>query len=132
MSFGALAFLNPALLGALALLPVIYWLLRTVPPRPRRIEFPATRILVGIDNREKTPAKTPWWLTLIRMLAAAFVDPGAGRAGAQSQPRYRAQGQGTGGGGGRQRLVVGAAGSTTASAWSSGWSTKQRRKAGRC
>ncbi len=73
MSFGALAFLNPMLLGALAALPVIYWLLRTVPPRPRQISFPATRILVGIDNREKTPAKTPWWLTLIRMLAAAFV-----------------------------------------------------------
>ena len=44
-----------------------------MPPRPRRINFPATRILVGIDNREKTPAKTPWWLTLIRMLAAALV-----------------------------------------------------------
>ena len=73
MSFGALAFLNPVLLGALAALPVIYWLLRTVPPRPRQIAFPATRILVGIENREKTPAKTPWWLTLIRMLAAALV-----------------------------------------------------------
>ncbi|MGE0699175.1 MAG: BatA domain-containing protein, partial [Hyphomicrobiaceae bacterium] len=73
MSLGALAFLNPALLGALALLPVIYWLLRTVPPRPRRIEFPATRILVGIENRDRTPAKTPWWLMLIRLLAAAFV-----------------------------------------------------------
>ena len=73
MSIGALAFLNPLLLGALVALPIIYWLLRTVPPRPRRINFPATRILVGIDNREKTPAKTPWWLTLIRMLAAALV-----------------------------------------------------------
>ncbi len=73
MSIGALAFLNPLLLGALVALPIIYWLLRTVPPRPRRINFPATRILVGIANREKTPAKTPWWLTLIRMLAAALV-----------------------------------------------------------
>src|SRR5262249_58396704 len=34
---------------------------------------PPTRILVGIQNRERTPAKTPWWLTLIRMLAAALV-----------------------------------------------------------
>jgi len=73
MSLGSLAFLNPALLAALALLPVIYWLLRTVPPRPRRIEFPATRILVGIENKDKTPSKTPWWLTLIRMLAAALL-----------------------------------------------------------
>jgi len=73
MSIGALAFLSPWLLTALAALPVIYWLLRTVPPRPRQITFPPTRILVGLENKDKTPAKTPWWLTLIRMLAAAFV-----------------------------------------------------------
>jgi hypothetical protein len=73
MSLGALAFLNPWLLAALASLPLIYWLLRTVPPRPKQIEFPPTRILVGLENREKTPAKTPWWLMLIRLLAAALV-----------------------------------------------------------
>ena len=73
MSLGALAFLNPWLLAGLAALPIIYWLLRTVPPRPRQVAFPATRILVGLENREKTPAQTPWWLMLIRMLAAALV-----------------------------------------------------------
>ena len=59
MTLGALAFLNPWLLAGLAALPVIYWLLRTVPPRPKQVAFPATRILVGLENREKTPAKTP-------------------------------------------------------------------------
>ncbi len=73
MSFGALAFLNPWLLGALLTLPIIYWLLRTVPPRPRQLTFPPTRILVGIESQEKTPAKSPWWLTLIRLLAAALI-----------------------------------------------------------
>lgn len=73
MSIGALAFLNPWLLAALGTLPLIYWLLRTVPPRPKQVEFPATRILVGIENQEKTPAKTPWWLLLIRLLAAALI-----------------------------------------------------------
>ncbi|MEQ1698090.1 MAG: DUF4159 domain-containing protein [Hyphomicrobiaceae bacterium] len=73
MSIGALAFLNPWLLAGLAALPVIYWLLRTVPPRPQEIEFPATRILVGLENKDKTPAKTPWWLLLIRLAAAALV-----------------------------------------------------------
>lgn len=73
MGLSTLAFLNPWLLAALATLPLIYWLLRTVPPRPRQIEFPPTRILVGIENKEKTPAKTPWWLLLIRLLAAALV-----------------------------------------------------------
>ncbi len=73
MGLGALAFLNPWLLAGLATLPVIYWLLRTVPPRPKQVAFPATRILIGLENKDKTPAKTPWWLTLIRMLAAALV-----------------------------------------------------------
>src|SRR5918992_5270497 len=73
MSFGALAFLNPWLLAGLAALPIIYWLLRTVPPRPKQVAFPPTRILVGLETKEKTPAKTPWWLTLIRMLAATLV-----------------------------------------------------------
>jgi Domain of unknown function (DUF4159)/Aerotolerance regulator N-terminal len=73
MTIGALAFLNPWLLAALATLPLIYWLLRTVPPRPQQIAFPATRILVGLENKDKTPAKTPWWLLLIRLLAAALV-----------------------------------------------------------
>lgn len=73
MSLGALAFLSPWLLTGLAALPIIYWLLRTVPPRPQQINFPPTRILVGLENREKTPAKTPWWLLLLRLLAAALV-----------------------------------------------------------
>ncbi|MEQ8825929.1 MAG: DUF4159 domain-containing protein [Filomicrobium sp.] len=73
MTFGALAFLSPWLLTGLATLPLIYWLLRTTPPRPKQQTFPATRILSELDNREKTPAKTPWWLLLIRLLAAALV-----------------------------------------------------------
>jgi len=73
MTLGPIAFLSPWLLAGLIALPVIWWLLRTIPPRPRRLEFPPTRILMGIENREKTPAQTPWWLTLIRMAAAALV-----------------------------------------------------------
>jgi len=73
MSFGALAFLNPWLLAALATLPIIYWLLRTVPPSPQKVTFPPTRILVGLENAEKTPAASPWWLTLLRLLAAALL-----------------------------------------------------------
>ncbi len=73
MSFGALAFLSPWLLAGLATLPLIYWLLRTTPPLPKRVTFPATRILADLENREKTPAKTPWWLLLLRLLAAALI-----------------------------------------------------------
>ena len=73
MTLGPLAFLSPWLLAALITLPIIYWLLRAVPPRPATVAFPPTRILVGLENDEKTADKTPWWLTLIRLLAATLV-----------------------------------------------------------
>src|SRR5262249_49402363 len=58
---------------ALIGLPVLWWLLRLVPPRPRRIAFPPTRLLFDIAPKEETPARTPWWLTLLRLLLAALV-----------------------------------------------------------
>jgi Domain of unknown function (DUF4159)/Aerotolerance regulator N-terminal len=73
VTIGALSFLSPWLLAGLASLPLIYWLLRTVPPRPQQIVFPPTRILAQLENRDKTPAKTPWWLLLLRLIAAALV-----------------------------------------------------------
>lgn len=73
MMFGPIAFLSPWLLLALAALPAIWWLLRTTPPRPRSVRFPATRLLTGLENKQQTPARTPWWLTLIRMVAATLV-----------------------------------------------------------
>jgi len=68
---GSLGFLSPWSLAALIALPVIWWLLRTTPPRPQSVQFPPTRLLKGLKNRNKTPSRSPWWLTLIRMLAAA-------------------------------------------------------------
>lgn len=68
-----LAFASPWLLTGLLALPVIWWLLRTTPPSPTRVAFPPTRILEDLINREKTPARSPWWLTLIRMAAAAAI-----------------------------------------------------------
>jgi hypothetical protein len=68
-----LAFASPFLLLGLFALPVLWWLLRLIPPRPRRIAFPPTRILFEIEPKEETPARTPWWLTLLRLLLAALI-----------------------------------------------------------
>src|SRR5206468_7527135 len=68
-----LSFAEPILLLGLLSLPVLWWLLRVMPPRPRRIEFPPTRLLFDIAPREETPSRTPWWLTVLRLLAAALV-----------------------------------------------------------
>lgn len=68
-----LAFTTPLLLAALAGLPLLWFLLRLVPPRPRRIAFAPTRLLLDIPPKEETPARTPWWLTALRMLLAAII-----------------------------------------------------------
>jgi hypothetical protein len=68
-----LSFAQPLLLMGLLTLPVLWWLLRVMPPRPKRIEFPPTRLLFDIKPKEETPSRTPWWLTLLRLTAAALV-----------------------------------------------------------
>jgi hypothetical protein len=68
-----LGFTEPLILIGLLTLPVLWWLLRLIPPRPRRIDFPPTRLLLEIAPKEETPARTPWWLTLMRLALAALV-----------------------------------------------------------
>ena len=80
----ALGFAEPLVLVGLLTLPVLWWLLRLIPPRPRRIDFPPTRLLFEISPKEETPARTPWWLTLMRLLLAALVIVAA--AGPQWNP----------------------------------------------
>ena len=90
-----LSFAEPALLLGLLSLPLLWWLLRVMPPRPRRIEFPPTRLLFDIAPKEETPSRTPWWLTALRLLAAALVilaaagpvwNPQTGLAGGSRKP----------------------------------------------
>ena len=71
MTLGPVAFLAPWLLGALVLLPVLWWLLRAVPPAPGRVTFPGVRLLLGLRDAEKMPERTPWWLLLLRLVALA-------------------------------------------------------------
>ena len=68
-----LGFAQPLVLFGLLTLPVLWWLLRLVPPRPRRINFPPTRLLFEIAPKDETPARTPWWLTLLRLTLAALI-----------------------------------------------------------
>ncbi len=66
-------FAAPWALLALPALPLLWWLLRVTPPAPRSESFPAIRLLMGLQAREETPARTPWWLLLLRMVAATLV-----------------------------------------------------------
>jgi hypothetical protein len=73
MSLLGLTFGAPIVLLGLLALPVIWYLLRLTPPRPRLEIFPPTRILVEITPKEETPAQSPWWLTLLRLAMAAII-----------------------------------------------------------
>lgn len=92
---GSLTFTAPWMLTGLAALPVIWWLLRLTPPRPQTIAFPPASLMLGLRARDRTPVRSPWWLTLLRMLVAAAIiaalagpvlKPPVAAADALSQP----------------------------------------------
>lgn len=67
-SLGGMSFLFPALLGAVAIIPALWWLLRVMPPKPRAVKFPAFFLLKDLKTNIRTAARTPWWLLLLRSL----------------------------------------------------------------
>ena len=68
-----LGFAQPLVLLGLLSLPVLWWLLRLVPPRPRQQRLGSEKLLLDILPKEETPARTPWWLTLLRLTLAALL-----------------------------------------------------------
>ena len=70
-SLGPVGFLSPWLLAGLVLLPVLWLILRAVPPAPLRRRFPGVALLLGLQDRESQSDRTPWWLLLLRILAVA-------------------------------------------------------------
>ncbi len=89
-SIGPIGFTAPWLLLGLLLLPILWLLLRAVPPAPIRRRFPGVALLLGLKDDESQTDRTPWWLLLLRMLAisAAIVgfagpvlNPDADQAG---------------------------------------------------
>jgi len=73
LTIGPIAFAAPWLLLALPALPLVWWLLRVTPPAPRRLVLPSIGLLRDLPLMEQTPARTPWWLLLLRLLAAALI-----------------------------------------------------------
>jgi len=70
-TIGSIGFATPWLLAAMAALPVLWLILRVVPPAPVRRRFPGVVLLLGLRDDETQSDKTPWWLLLLRLLAVA-------------------------------------------------------------
>ena len=92
MTFGPLAFAAPGLLLALIALPILWLLLRAIPPAPIRRRFPAVALMLGLKDEDRQADKTPWWLLLLRMLAVAAAI--IGFAGPVLNPDAREPGTG--------------------------------------
>lgn len=85
MIIGPVGFTVPWLLVALAALPILWVILRAVPPAPIRRRFPGVALLLGLRDDDSVTDRTPWWLLLLRMLAVAAVI--IGLAGPVLNPR---------------------------------------------
>ncbi len=70
---GGIGFSAPWLLVALLALPILWLILRAVPPAPIRRRFPGVALLLGLKDDESVTDRTPWWLLLLRMLAVAAI-----------------------------------------------------------
>ena len=73
---GGIGFTAPWLLLALIALPILWLILRAVPPAPIRRRFPGVALLLGLKDDESVSDRTPWWLLLLRMLAVAAIIVG--------------------------------------------------------
>ncbi|WP_208354068.1 DUF4159 domain-containing protein [Pseudaestuariivita rosea] len=91
-TIGALGFTAPWLLLGLIALPILWLLLRAVPPAPIRRRFPGVVLLLGLKDEENQADKTPWWLLLLRTLAIAAVI--IGFAGPVLNPQEERTGDG--------------------------------------
>ncbi|WP_306151396.1 DUF4159 domain-containing protein [Roseovarius sp. MMSF_3281] len=85
MMLGPIGFTVPWLLVALAALPILWLILRAVPPAPIRRRFPGVALLLGLRDDDSVTDRTPWWLLLLRMLAVAAII--IGLAGPVLNPR---------------------------------------------
>jgi hypothetical protein len=79
VSLGPFLFLQPWALVGLAALPILWLLLRATPPEPKRFALPSMALLDDLKPEEETPARTPWWLLLLRMIALALAIIGFAR-----------------------------------------------------
>ncbi|VFU11053.1 DUF4159 domain-containing protein [Methylocella tundrae] len=68
-----LAFTVPLALTALIGLPLLYYVLRVTPPRPRQVPFPPLRLFLDLLPANQTPRRTPLWLLILRLAIAACI-----------------------------------------------------------
>ena len=86
MALGPIVFVYPYVLLALIGLPVLWVILRALPPRPKTHVFAAVPLLLGLHDQEVDKNKTPLWLIVLRSLIVVLIVVGL------AQPRWAPDG----------------------------------------
>ncbi|TDK51056.1 DUF4159 domain-containing protein [Antarcticimicrobium luteum] len=89
---GGIGFTAPWLLLGLLALPILWLILRAIPPAPVRRRFPGVALLLGLKDDDSISDRTPWWLLALRMLALAALI--VGLAGPVLNPQQDRAGRG--------------------------------------
>ena len=79
LSLGSIVFASPWILLSLVTLPIVWWILRTTPPLPKIQPFPPVSLMGELNAQEETPAGTPVWLLLLRLLILTIIICALGR-----------------------------------------------------
>lgn len=91
-TIAGIGFSAPWLLLALLILPILWLLLRAVPPAPVRRAFPGVALMLGLSDEDVQSDKTPWWLLALRILALTALI--IGFAGPVLNPQTKSQSTG--------------------------------------
>ncbi|MEQ8665713.1 MAG: DUF4159 domain-containing protein [Rhodospirillales bacterium] len=91
-SLGPIGFFAPWALLGLAALPLVWWLVRFLPPSPRHVRFPASRFLFNADRDQPQQRSSIWWILLMRLVAVAAVIVAAAEPVAQPEAALESSG----------------------------------------
>jgi hypothetical protein len=81
LALGPVTFAAPWVLVGLAALPVLWWMMRTIPPTPVLKAFPAIRLLFNLKAEDQQPQRMPWWQRAMRLAAAGAIVLGLAHPG---------------------------------------------------
>lgn len=76
LTVGPVTFGAPWMLLGLGTLPLLWLLMRSIPPKPQIERFPAMRILFNLKSEKQEPASMPLWQRTLRIAAAGAVITG--------------------------------------------------------
>lgn len=92
LALGPVGFAAPWVLLGLGTLPALWWLMKSVPPKPVMHDFPAMSILFNMNSEDQSPARMPLWQRLLRLSAAGLVITGLAQPHFQNDVDLAGQG----------------------------------------